>query len=101
MNDQRAAYMADAVTRTSFGHGAMPVATGTGVNGAPSAGTRCKAPLPATTTRLWGASALRNLTTAGSTPRSGSGRCINTGGRNTAVGYQALTGNTNTGRIRR
>ena len=93
VNDQRAAYMADAVTRTSFGHGAMPVATGT--NSSAFGKDALQSLTSGNNNTALGASALRNLTTAGSNTAIGfEALHMNTGGRNTAVGYRALTANT-------
>ena len=93
VNNQRAAYMADGIARTSFGHGAMPVATG--ANNTAFGKNALLALSTGTNNTALGTSALRTLTTSVSNTAIGfEALNMNNGPRNTAVGYRALASNT-------
>lgn len=93
VNNQRAAYMADGIARTSFGHGAMPVATG--ANNTAIGKNALLTLSTGTNNTAMGTSALRTLATSVSNTAIGfEALNMNNGPRNTAVGYRALTANT-------
>ncbi len=92
-NNERVAFMEAGTPRTSFGHRAMPIATGIN-NTALGKNTMENLTTGANNTAI-GMNALRSLATASSNTAIGfEALNANNGPRNTAVGYRALTANT-------
>lgn len=93
VNNERAAYVADGVSRTSFGHLAMPLATA--ANNTAFGKQALQQLTTGNNNTAIGARALQNMTGNGSCTAIGHEALnANTGGRNTAVGYRALALNT-------
>lgn len=92
-NNERVAFMEAGTPRTSFGHRAMPIATGIN-NTALGKNTMENLTTGANNTAI-GMNALRANTTASSNTAIGfEALNANNGPRNTAVGYRALSANT-------
>lgn len=93
VNNERAGFLADGITRTSFGHRAMEVATGN--NNTAFGKYALRALTTGADNTAVGAYALRNMTTGSSNTAVGyEALNANNGSRNTAVGYRALALNT-------
>ena len=91
--NERAGYLADGIPQTSFGHLAMPTATG--VNNTAFGKFALRTLTTGTNNTAVGAYALRNITTGSSNTAVGyEALNANTGSRNTAIGYRAMALNT-------
>ncbi len=93
VNNERAGFMSDGATRTSFGHQAMPVATGT--NNTAFGKQALQQLTSGSNNTAFGVRSLQSLTSNNYCTAIGyEALNANTGGRNTAVGYRALALNT-------
>lgn len=92
-NNERVAFMEAGTPRTSFGHLAMPPATG--INNTALGGSALQNLTTGANNTAIGVNTLRTATTGGSNTAIGfEALNANTGSRNTAAGYRALASNT-------